>query len=84
MKYARKMLRLCLKAKKYGIDCFYYYSPHVESVAVGVFDNGWSEDASWNKEFRFYLDESPVIMRRVTTNFKSYLKNLKESDSNDI
>lgn len=51
-----QLFELCMKAKEYGIDAFFDYSPHVNGVEVRVYENGWVEDVHWDKSFNAYTD----------------------------
>ena len=36
-----KLFKLCLKARKHGVDCFLNYSPHVDLVNIRIYVQGW-------------------------------------------
>jgi hypothetical protein len=37
------LLSLCLQAKEKGHDCFFDYSPHVQSVSIRSYEGGWKQ-----------------------------------------
>lgn len=85
MKKYLKLLKLCLKAKKNGHDCFLYYSPHVNSIKITVYINGWKKDADIDKEFRFYINNYNDEGLAVADQAIKYLKNLiKESEDKNV
>ncbi len=56
------LLSMCLQAKEKGHDVFFCYSPHVQSVNISSFENGWTskgedEPNPPTVKFSFYLDK---------------------------
>ena len=49
----------CLRLKAYGVDVFFYFSPHVNRIGVDIYENGWSDcdyTDDTNEEHFVYID----------------------------
>lgn len=62
------LLSLCLQAKKQGIDVFFNYSPHVQSIRIHIYKDWDYEDLSPDEsadrlfEDDIYIDYSEELV----------------------
>lgn len=70
------LLSLCVQAKERGHDCFYSYSPHVGSVEIDVFLNGWVRGVSRDAYFIMSANGNSHIGYTSVNEVENYLKGL--------
>ena len=68
----KELFELCLKAKEYGADCFFDYSPHVDSISVRVYPTGWNGEEPI-KSFSLYTDKENA--EEIIDECEDYIKN---------
>lgn len=59
------LLRLCLQAREKGHDVFFDYSPHVQSVRIYGFVDGWREEKNRDIDVYFYLDDAEENIAKI-------------------
>ena len=59
------LLRLCLQAREKGHDVFFNYSPHVQSVRIYGFVDGWREEKNRDIDVYFYLDDAEENIAKI-------------------
>lgn len=74
------LLSLCLQAREKGIDAFFDYAPHVQTIGIRIHLKGWKESIVVNDvmlldytDRRFYFD---VNSEAEITEAEEYLKGL--------
>ena len=83
-----QVMSLCMTAKEKGHDCFLSYSPHVNSIEVITYENGWEKQADADKYMKCDLitnapGETVVDVETVTIETMiDYLEDLIKEESN--
>lgn len=62
------LLNLCTELKEArGVDAFFSYLPHVQTVTVDVHNNGWASENNPTHKFEFYIDGGKESAYHKTT-----------------
>ena len=83
-----QVLALCMQAKEKGHDCFFNYIPHVNSIEVTIYKNGWEKgkDCIANMKCKLITNEenngSPYISVVTIETMIDYLTNLIKEENN--
>lgn len=76
------LLDLCIKAKKSGIDAFFYYSPHVDEVNISIFNKGFENEKSPN--LREDIDMKSHTANEALERIYNYLDDLIKEKSPQV
>lgn len=49
------ILEKCLEIKKYGVDVFFRYAPHIQGIDVHIHKGGWESEGP--EDYSVYVDE---------------------------
>ena len=78
-----QVLALCMHAKEKGHDCFFNYIPHVNSIEITVYKNGWEKgkDCAANIKCNLGTNEEDNYNVTIETMY-DYLTNLIKEEAN--
>ena len=57
------IMKLCIKAKKKGYDCFCEFFPNCGYVGVTIYKSPWIKESEKMMEFELFLDQDNTLYR---------------------
>ena len=76
MEEIEELLELCIRAKEFGIDCFFFYFPHINKLDISVHKDGWNKNVDFDKQFYVHLSYLEEEQEKEIVMCRNYITNL--------